>query len=106
MGRVYDVRPDLAKGELPGAGRRCLALGPARQVLGKIMARRVEFDKDEDEGIATVTAYLTTTTGEYLRTRFGAVVTTFRALVRIVPVSDPKAEEVALTADPPVVVQG
>ncbi len=55
MGRVYDVRPDLSKGERGAAGGyRLEALGFSTWEPVKY-ACRVEFDDDADEGPALVT---------------------------------------------------
>lgn len=65
MGRVYDVKPDASKGELPpptidGQWPEVWLLsrgkwGGTRRLCG---VHRIEFDDDADEGMATIRCYL------------------------------------------------
>lgn len=89
MGRVYDITPDKAKGELFGGG-----LTVEAQVLASRFAplwqkvkwvTRVEFDADADEGTATVTNIARSEDGGVFRCPGGEQVAhaTFRCVARV-----------------------
>ena len=59
MGRVYVIEPDKSKGERSGMGCRVYT-----HTGSKIRyTQRIEFDRDTDRGLATVTALLPTGEG-------------------------------------------
>lgn len=94
MGRVYDVRPDVSKGERGGTGYRVLVGG--RKVVN---VYRVELDDDDDEGMATVYAFFASG-GAILADHdgTGAVRVSFRHRVKVVPKHEPADGPAAVAA--------
>lgn len=86
MGRVYSARPDKSKGEISGAGAALfvrVANGACEERLLK--ATRVEFDKDSDDGYATVTCYFTVNGSHVFDDAKGLVKVSFRCIAKIIP---------------------
>lgn len=111
-GRVYDVRPDPAKGERDGRRLRVVHLardGRTGEPGAKGQLRsvtRVAFDADADEGPAAVTAFVTDAGGSFVTSPDGPELarTTFRATVRVERIEPPRAATADAAADAPAVV--
>lgn len=99
MGRVYDVRPDVSRGERPGKNVTVVALdGPSAGAVRYVT--RVEFDADADEGPAAVTTLVTDLNGRFVVGPDGrAARASFRCVARVVPPTPAAAD-----ADTPFVV--
>jgi hypothetical protein len=112
MGRVYDVHPDMARGELLGRRLRVRLLTIGGEPTDRFVPHvtRVEFDADADFGPATVTAFRTDANGRievqpdsslkpWARGQVVPIRDTFRAFVAVEP-APPAAAAMSRAVNP------